>query len=326
MTYFVSLTARTALWTSTPHPQACLPTKTHPNPAGPPNAATGGVGLSLAQTSFVEGDAPVVRYEGFPGNKKDWIAVALADAPDGAYLTYLYTNGEKSGALTMARVMKPGRYEIRAYVDGEGNTPRARLAFEVAARPAPALTLSKQSYREGEPIVARASGLLGSQWDWIAVAEAGSSPAAVLFYAYTKGGAEAEVKLRPVVKAGRYEARVYYDDKTGDKTVRAAVPFEVTPGAPVTLTSDAATYAPGAPMKVAFAGMPGNGKDWIAVAKAEAADSAYASYVYTLGETAGAVTMKAPLEPGDYELRAYFDDSTGDRVVRGRAAFKVAAP
>jgi hypothetical protein len=89
---------------------------------------------------------------------------------------------------------------------------------------------------------------------------------------------------------------------------------------------DGDVYAPGAPIEIAFSGMPGNARDWISIAPAGAADTAFASYAYTNGEASGTVELRAPETPGLYELRAYFDDSAGDKTVRGRESFEVAAP
>ena len=123
------------------------------------------------------------------------------------------------------------------------------------------------------------------------------------------------------MKAGKYEIRVYFDDLTSDRTVQARIPIEVTPAPPVNIQLDANTYAPGADIIVSFNSMPGNAKDWFALARA--GEDGYLTYIYTGGNTTGTQTFRAPDEPGAYEIRAYFDDATGDKTVRATAAFRI---
>lgn len=142
-------------------------------------------------------------------------------------------------------------------------------------------------------------------------------------YEYSKGQTNGSVDIRSMVKPGEYEIRVFFDDSTGDKTVRARQTFMVTPAPAVTATLSASVYEPGQPIVVAYAGMPGNERDWFSVAKAGSPDSTYVTYVYTKGDKSGEADLTAPSENGEYEIRAYFDDSTGDKTVRVRIPFRV---
>jgi hypothetical protein len=157
------------------------------------------------------------------------------------------------------------------------------------------------------------------------VAKADAAESSYIVYEYTKGQVDGSLELRPMIEPGEFEIRVFFDDSTGDKTVRARQTFMVTPAPKVVASLDAESYEPGRPIRVSFSSMPGNDRDWFAVAKAGSADTAYVSYIYTQGNSSGEVELKAPAEAGDYEVRGYFDDATGDKTVRVRVAFRVAA-
>jgi hypothetical protein len=308
-----------------PRPAPVPADPTTPPASKPP---TGETTIALDKTDYREGDEVVVSLKGLPGNKKDWVAIAEAGTPDTVYLFYVYTDEKKDGDFKMKPLMRAGRYEVRVFYDEPSGdkTVRARQVFEVAPFPPPTLALDRTSYAEGQPITATVGGMLGAEDDWVAVAKADAAPSVFVSYTYTKGAEQGPVKLKPVMKPGAYEVRVFFADRTGDKTIRARLPFEVTAADPVALMVDGDVYAPGAPIEIAFSGMPGNARDWISIAPAGAADTGFASYAYTNGEANGTVEMRAPETPGLYELRAYFDDSTGDKTVRGRESFEVAAP
>ena len=305
------------------------PAPAHPSPppASPTAAAaaTGEITLALDKTGYTEGDTPVATLAGLPGNANDWVAIAVAGSPDSEYLAYVTTAGKKSGTLKLKPVMTAGRYEARVFLDPASGdrAVKARATFEVAAFPSPVLTLDRDVYLEGEPVEATVTGLPGNAKDWVALAEEGAEPGDFVSYAYTGGGTEATLRLRPLTKPGRYEARVFFNDETGDRTIRAAAAFEVDPAPPVVLTPDAALYAPGASIEIAYSAMPGNEKDWVALAEDGAPDTGFIDYVYTGGAPDGSVSLTAPATPGRYELRAYFDDTTGDKTVRGRVTIEV---
>jgi len=72
----------------------------------------------------------------------------------------------------------------------------------------------------------------------------------------------------------------------------------------VPVRTDQSTYAAGASIRVAYAGMPGYPDDWIAIAPAGSADTSYLAYVLTNGQTSGTTTFTAP-SAGTYVARAF---------------------
>lgn len=75
---------------------------------------------------------------------------------------------------------------------------------------------------------------------------------------------------------------------------------------------------------VLFAGLPGNRTDWIALTEASRPDNQYGRWTYTQGETRGTHTF-AELSPGRYEVRVYFNWSSGGYTVHSRHPFTVVA-
>jgi len=68
---------------------------------------------------------------------------------------------------------------------------------------------------------------------------------------------------------------------------------------------------------ISYSGLPGNQNDWITLSKASAPDSTYGDWFYTYGQKSGTYTFKVT-EPGDYEVRVYYDWPNGGYAVRQR--------
>lgn len=295
----------------------------------PEEIQTGDARVILEQDSYPVGRPIPVRVVGMPGGNNDYVAIAAAGSPGYGEVTYEYLRGRKEADITLRGVMKPGNYEVRLFFGNDLERNKSdviRFATPLTITPALPITLTANasSVYEGTAIRVDFAGLPGNDKDWIATAEAGMPDSEYISYEYTNGAEAGTLSLKPLMTAGKYEIRVYFDDLTSDRTVQARIPIEVTPAPPVVLAVDALTYAPGATITVSFNSMPGNEKDWFALGRA--GDDGYLTYEYTDGASSGTKTFRAPDEPGDYEIRAYFDDSTSDRTVRARVAFKVGTP
>jgi len=296
-----------------------------PAAPAPTELASGDARAILQQTSYPAGKPIPLRVEGLPGNDNDLVAIAAVGSPAYAQVRYEYLRGKKSADVTLRAVMKPGDYEVRIFFgsdSGEGKDV-IRFSAPLTITPAAPITLKMDSQRvtEGQPLRIRYDGMPGNDKDWIATAQADADGGTYIDYVYTKGAASGLAELPPFVKPGQYEIRAYFDDLTSDRTVQARIPVEVIPAPPVTLTLDAAAYAPGDTITLTFADMPGNKKDWVALARP--GDNGYLTYEYLNARKSGTQTLRAPDEPGDYEIRGYFDDATGDKTIRATASFTV---
>ncbi len=73
---------------------------------------------------------------------------------------------------------------------------------------------------------------------------------------------------------------------------------------------------------ISYSGLPGNQNDWITLTKASEPDTTYGDWFYTYGQKSGSYSFKVA-EPGDYEVRIYYDWPNGGYVVQKRIKIKV---
>ncbi len=96
----------------------------------------------------------------------------------------------------------------------------------------------------------------------------------------------------------------------------------IPPPGTYTLRTNKDTYSPGENMLIQYAGLPGNGQDWITVVKKGDSDSSYGQYIYTEGKTSGTWSIAAP-SAGEYEVRLYLNWPSGGYNVVARYPFRV---
>lgn len=294
-------------------------------PPKPPSAGEGDARIGMDRASFAEGEAITLKVSGLPGNDQDYVAIAAAGAKPQDYIAYVTGEKKKEKAMRFRPIEKAGHYEARAFFAGAPDAIRGTAAFDVLPAPPVTLSLDKTEYMEGDVIIATVSGLPGNERDVVALAQAGAKDESYFGYDYARGKKDAVITLKPIMTAGKYEVRVYFDDTLSAGLMRASVAFEVKPLPLPTLAMASADFPAGAPIRIHFAGMPGNDKDWVSIAQAGAADSTFIVYAYTDGAAEGDIVLRSPIKEGEYEARAYFNDTTGDKMVRARAAFTVTA-
>ena len=130
--------------------------------------------------------------------------------------------------------------------------------------------------------------------DYITIVEKGADRGNYGYYAYTRNGNPAEIRMP--VEPGAYEVRYMLG-----QPIRTLASADIT-ATPATATLDAPAAAiAGEDVTVAFTGPPAGSGDWITVVKPEAADKEYGEYRYT--RNGSPAQLRMPLEPGDYELR-----------------------
>lgn len=88
------------------------------------------------------------------------------------------------------------------------------------------------------------------------------------------------------------------------------------------LSTDKPIYASGERITVTYQNLPGNSQDWITVIAASAADNTYGEWTYTHGKTSGQHVFGG-LQPGQYEVRLYFDWPAGGYTVQDRLRISV---
>lgn len=73
---------------------------------------------------------------------------------------------------------------------------------------------------------------------------------------------------------------------------------------------------------ISYTGLPGNKNDWITLVKSSEPDSTYGPWFYTSGQRSGTYSF-GTVEPGEYEIRVYFDWPNGGYIVRKRIKITV---
>ncbi|WP_050529332.1 vWA domain-containing protein [Pseudaestuariivita atlantica] len=227
------------------------------------------------------GSTVAVTWDG-PDGKNDYVAVADPNRK-GRYINYAYTrNGNPAEVMMPATT---GTFELR-YFRGD-NTLLATRPIEVT--PVTVSIDAPDSAPQGANVPIAWEGP-GYKNDYIAVAPKEGGPR-YINYRYTRDGSPADLAMPPL--PGDYV--VQYVLAQGS-TVLTSVPITVTP-VEVTLDAPASVLA-GSAVPVTWTG-PDYRNDYIAISKIDG--PRYETYTYT--REGGSLTVKAPLDAGEYELR-----------------------
>lgn len=226
-----------------------------------------------------------VIWEG-PDHPNDYITVVETDATDGRYRGWSATRNGSPARFAVPD--RPGQYELR-YVLGGGRT-LARRAIEVT--PASASLDGPEQIAAGSPFEVAWTGP-DNRNDFITIVAPDASDRSYLSYHYTRSASPAS--LTAPVEAGLYELR-YVTGQEGQVLTRQAI--EVTE---VSATvSGPAQIGAGSAFEVEWTG-PANARDFITIVAEGAHDRSYLSYGYA--SSGSPATLRAPDQPGSYELR-----------------------
>jgi IPT/TIG domain-containing protein len=97
----------------------------------------------------------------------------------------------------------------------------------------------------------------------------------------------------------------------GGQRATLAAGFTFDPGT-FTVTAGASSVSPGGELSVNWTASTGRPLDWIALFKIGAPNTSYDYYKYTNGATSGTLTLVAPKEAGEYEVRYLLNDGYND--------------
>ncbi|MDT8880520.1 vWA domain-containing protein [Halomonas saccharevitans] len=242
--------------------------------------------------AVVAGAVVEVAWEG-PDNPKDYITIVEAGAPEGSYIDYTRTS--RGSPLTLTAPDALGNHEIRYVLQQSGRT--------LASQP---ITLSPVSASVTAPEEAVAGSMIEVTWegpdnpkDYVTIVEAGAPEGSYTDYTRTSRGSP--LTLTAPDALGNFEIR-YVLQQSG-RTL-ATQPIGLTP-ATAQLMVDA-PIVPSGQFPVEWTG-PDNPKDYITIVEAGAPEGTYTDYVRT--SRGSPVTLEAPAEPGDYEVRYVIQQS-----------------
>lgn len=275
-------------------------------PAPPPATATLDAADSASAVSSV-----AVRFTG-PADRGDFIGLYRAAATAGELeLTYAWVASAENGQVSVPTPAAAGAYELR-YV-----SPLRKDAV-LAQRP---LNLTDvegaidgpAEASAGTRIRVSARGPVDAR-HWIGFAPAGSGPGSFLDY-QRPTGAQSEVELQVPAEPGDYELRYVLNES---ERVLASRPIKVL-AASVYVRGPAETSA-GSVIEVEADG-PVDEAHWIGFAPAGSEAGSYRDYTRPVaGQTR--YSLRAPGEPGDYELRYVLN---GSEAVAARQPIRVLA-
>lgn len=245
-----------------------------------------GPGVTVAAWQVEAGRDFEVAWTG-PNAAGDYVTIVPSGAAVGAYDSYFDTATGATGRLVAP--VDPGEYEVR-YVDG--GTSETRLAQP--------LTVVAATVGLEAPSEVGAGTVFEVSWvgpdgpgDYVTIVPAGAAEGVYESYFDTSTGSTGS--LVAPLEDGDYEVR--YVNGSESATL-AAVAVTVTPLA-VTLVAPPEVDA-GAEFQVTWTG-PDGPSDYVTIVPAGAPDSAYLDYAYTT--EGNPLTLTAPDEPGDYEVR-----------------------
>ena len=231
-----------------------------------------------------------------PTGARHWIGFAPKDSPIGAYKHYARPTGAVS-EIELRVPAEPGDYELR-YVLNERERILASRPITVVA--ASVYVRGPAEVAAGQQVEVEASGPIDGR-HWIGFAPAGSRAGAYADYTRPKAG-QTTYSLRAPGEPGDYELRYVLNDS---EAVAASQPIKVL-AAQISMEAPAEASA-GAEVTVIFSGPTGRGA-WIGFARPDEAASAYTSFAY-IEDSGASYTLKAPTEPGDYELKFVSGDN-----------------
>ena len=257
-----------------------------------PIVVTGAAASLAGPETARAGSTQTVTWTG-PDTKGDWITIVAPAASERSYKSYAYT--AKGEALDLQMPLEAGEYELR-YVQ-RGQKIIARRPISVTA--ATASLDAPETAKAGEPVAIAWEGP-GEQGDWITVVDPDEAENRYTDYAYTKKN---PVEIRMPAEPGVYELR--YTLKGQKAIARKPIAIE---DVDVSLNAPESAKA-GGDVRVEWQG-PGFPRDFVTIVKADAAENRYSRYKYT--RDGSPAVIKAPSEPGDYELRYVLG---GERVV-----------
>lgn len=239
-----------------------------------------------AQSTVVLGAAFPVTWTG-PNNAGDSITIVAKDAPDNKHGHYTQT--AQGSPLKLTAPGDVGDAEIR-YITGQGHKVLARRPIKVVAAE---VTLSAPAQAvAGSTIVVEWVGPNNSG-DYITIVPKDAPDDKYTNYTQTSQGSPLKLLL-PVISG---DAELRYILNQGRKVLaRRAITLTAPP---VTLEAPAECKA-GQPVRITWTGPNYSGDYLTIVARAEP-DGKYGAYTTTAGGSP--LTVAAPKEPGDAEIR-----------------------
>ena len=283
------------------------------------------------------GDTTIhVNFTEMQGTATDWIGIYPAGA---SYefenvLAWKWTEGVINGSLDF-NLLVEGEYDVRAFFNNS-LTKQAESTFSIIGVPPLIpdvnLTTNKATYLNTETIIVNFTYMQGNATDWIGVypAGAGYEFENVIAYKQTGGDINGSVSFTNI-PVGDYDVRAFFNNslKTEASTIISIISDPNYHDINLTLNKN--VYAQNELVYVNYNYMEGNPTDWIGIYPAGASYEFenVIDWKYTGGGVQGELalggfpgdtelhgsTPMPGLPAGDYEIRAFFNNSLGQEAM-----------
>jgi subtilisin family serine protease len=183
-------------------------TVTEPPPPGGGSTAT----LTVSETTVEAGASVTATLLDGPGGALDWLALAVAGAPDGSYLQWTYVgDGVTTRTWTVPAPLAEGDYEFRLFLNNGLTRAATSPAFTVVPSSSPpSLDVSTMSAAPGESVTVTLTNGLGGALDWLAFAAVGAPDTSFLQWGYIGEGVTTTTWTVTMPSTpGQYEFRLF---------------------------------------------------------------------------------------------------------------------
>ena len=285
------------------------------------------VTVQTSKDTYAPQEEVTVNLTGMLGHNHDWVGIYPAESTNAweNVVKWDWTGGITEGSVTLDSV-PIGNYEVRAFFQNsfilEGAYPFSVEGDALEVN----VSTTKSNYLPNEEVVVNFTHMLGDVEDWIGIYPKGSSNAwgNVVAWKFTNGVIDGNMSF-PNLAEGNYSVRAFFKNSfTLEANSSFSIQDEPVPNG-VTLSLNKNVYAQNELVYVTYDHMQGNTLDWLGIYPAGSSyhfenvieqqytggniSGEMALGGYPKGEVFRGYTAMPGLAVGDYEIRAFFNDT-----------------
>ncbi len=264
--------------------------------------------VSTDALTYTTADSAIVSWTNAVGSATDWVVLAPQGSPDSGYERWQYTGGTASGNVTFAlNGLTPGSWVARLYANNDFTFQAESTPFSITTPGGGTATVTTNavSYTTADTAQVSFANAAATQYDWVAIAPAGSPDNGYVAYQYT-GATPSGTLNFPLAgfSNGNYVARLYANN---DFTLQAtSAVFSIgAGGGTAAVTTNQASYQASDTAIVSFSNALATQYDWIAIAPQGAPDGGYVLWQYTGATPNGSLNFALTGLSGTYVARLY---------------------
>ncbi|CAA6818608.1 MAG: No hits [uncultured Sulfurovum sp.] len=272
----------------------------------------------------------VVSFSEMLAEGHDWIGIYPTGSTNewANQVQWNWTGDKVEGTVTF-RPLPEGSYDVRVFYNNSFNMERSKQIRVDANGAVTTVATSKEVYLTEEPIIATFNNMSGDTHDWMAIYPAGSSSdwGNQIDWKWVEADISGQ-RTFGSLPVGDYEVRVFFHNSFN---IEANASFSVEAGTTeVSLALNKEVYAQNELIYIDYTNMQGNESDWIGIYPAGASFNFenVIDFKQTKGNINGQISLggvdtfpdtennPGGLAPGNYEVRAFYNNSLGAEVVK----------